>query len=118
MDLRAPKAFVGINVSHPSQDVLIEKQRLDVRAPAPDPFPKLLFCCIQRLKAEQTKGGLAAAGGQNGHAAESPGVRVAHFAAIIEREKNVCMRGNAGLRHARYDPAGHAQMNQKKMLSR
>jgi hypothetical protein len=51
MDARAPQAFIGVDVSHPAQDMLVEKQRFDSRVARVKLCYELRFACFERIEA-------------------------------------------------------------------
>jgi len=116
MDSRAPQAFVSVDVSNAPQHMLIEQQRLDSRAPVLQQSDELRFRCFQRIESERAENFLGRGVLQKTYAAESASIRVAQFAAVIERKENVSMlrdgfggiAGNESPRHAEVDEQGRA----------
>ena len=98
--------------------MLIEEQRLDTRASGSDQGGKFIESRFERIEADLAKGRFPRLGRKDSHLAETANVGVAKFAAIVEREKHVRMRGFGRLRRADDDLPGHAQMNEQREIVR
>jgi len=86
VNLCPPQAFIRIDVSYSAQNVLIEQQSLDPRAPRADPLRELLFGHIEWIGAKRPQLFPQRSFLEEGHPAEAPRIRVAQLASIIERE--------------------------------
>jgi hypothetical protein len=114
MDSRSPETFVRVDVSHATQDALVEEERFDTGA-APAQFrAEFFFGGFERIEAEFAQDGFVLAIFDDAHAAEAANVRVAEFAAIVEREKNVSVRHHRRFRRANDELPRHSQVNQQR----
>src|SRR5271168_335008 len=121
MNLRVPQAFIGVDVSHAPENALIEKQRLDPRVTSLERGAELLFGDFERVETQGAQRAENAGGGalrEDSDASEAANVAVAHFAAVVESEVGVRVRGDGRLGLAGDKLACHAQMNQEQELFR
>jgi len=114
MNARAPETFVRVDVSHASEYMLIHQQRFDSRAAICNLLAELFCRSFERIEPEFAQQLFAPRFRNNLHAAETPRIAEAQFAAIIEREENVRVRCDRFIRGADGQLAGHAEMNQNK----
>src|SRR5271163_1385694 len=91
MNLRAPQAFVGINIPHAAQKTLIQQKRLYPRAPGSRLFHKFLRADFQRIGAKRAQLLCERLCLQIREAPKSPRVGITELAIIIEREKSMCV---------------------------
>jgi len=91
---RAEQAFVGIDVSNPTQDPLIEQQGLYASAPRSNTLAEILRADLERLFAQMTGELLQPRFWDNQHSAKAPDVGVTQLAAIIEDKKAMCVGHN------------------------
>jgi hypothetical protein len=83
MDPRFPQTLIGVNVSHSTQNPLIQQQRLDSRALSTDSSRELLQPRFQRISAESPQFLLQRFAFEIRYPAKSPRVGVPQFASII-----------------------------------
>jgi len=113
VNLGAPQTFIGVNVSDAAEDGLIEKKCLDARRPAADQVHEGFARGFERVGTEAQEFLLKARAGEKSDAAESPGIHVAKFAAIVEKQDYVgVFRVRLGNR-PRYERAGHSEMHEE-----
>jgi len=86
VNLCPPQTFIGIDVSYSAQNVLIEQQSFDPRAPRPDSLRELLFGHFEWIGAKRPQLFPQRSFLEESHPAEAPRIRVAQFASVIERE--------------------------------
>ena len=116
MNPRAPEAFVRVDIPDAPHNVLIEEKRFDACAPRANGGMKFFLACFERVQAEFPEKTFARAICKNPDAPEPANVGVAQLAAIIEHEKHVSMRSNAGFRGTRHNLPSHAEVNLKREL--
>ena len=114
MNAGAPQTFVRVDVSHASQDALVEQKRFYAGAASMQFRAEFRFGGLERIEAEFAEDGLLSAVGQHGHASEAANVGVAQLAAIVEQEKNVSVRDYGSLGRANDELARHSQMDQQR----
>ncbi len=114
MNLGVPQAFVRVDVSHASQDALIEQKRFYTGSASTQFRAELLFGSLERIEAEFAEDGLVSAAGQHAHATEATNVGVAQLAAIVEREKNVSVRDYGSLGRTNDELARHSEVDQQR----
>ena len=83
MNVRAPKTFVGIDISHAAKNALVEQERFDSRAAASNAAAKFIFAGFEDIKTELTKNIVAARFGNQSHTTETARVGVAKLAIVI-----------------------------------
>ena len=93
MNPGAPQTFVGVNVSDATDDGLVEKKGFDAGVAAADQVDEGFARGFERIDAEAKEFLLKARTGEKSDAAKSPGIDVAKFAAIIEKEDHVGVFG-------------------------
>jgi hypothetical protein len=113
--MRAPQAFVCIDIPHAPQDGLIEKQSFDSRAAAPHLRHKLLLGGFQGIEAETAERASVALCHEL-HAAETPRIAIAKFPSVVEHKKCVGVGGNARIGGTCDELAGHAKVDQEYRL--
>src|SRR5580658_4851449 len=91
MNLRAPQTLIRINIANPSQKALIEKQRFDSRAPGSRLLHKFFNPNFQRIGAERAQLFREGPCRQIGKTPETPRIRIAQLAIIVEQETSVSM---------------------------
>ena len=111
MDSRSPETFVRVDVSHAAQDALVEQERFDAGAASTQFRAEFFFGSFERIEAEFAQSGFAVAIFDDSHASEAANVRVAEFAAVIEREKNVSVRDDRSFGWTDDELPRHSQMN-------
>lgn len=116
MNPRAPKTFVRVDIADATQDVLIEKKRFDACAPRMNAGVKFFLACFERIEAEFRQKSFARAICKYPNPSETPDVRVAKLAAVIEGEKQVSMWRNSSFRGTGQNLPRHAEVNLKKEL--
>ncbi len=84
MNLCAPQTFVCIDIPDSAQETLIQEQGFDPRAAISRLLHKFLNTNFQWVSAEGAQFFLKRTGRKIGKSPESPRVRVAEFAAIVE----------------------------------
>lgn len=114
IDSRSPEAFVGIDVSHASQDALIEQERFDAGAASAEFRGEFFFSSFERIETEFAESGFALAIGDDSHASEAANIGVAKLAAVVESEKDVSVRDDRSLGGADDELPRHSQMNQQR----
>ena len=113
MDSGSPQTFVRVDVAHAAQDALVEQERFDARAVSAQFRAEFFLSSFERIEAELAQSGFAVAIFDDSHASEAANVRVAEFAAVVEREKNVSVRDDWSFGWADDELARHSQMNQQ-----
>ncbi len=116
MNPRAPETFVRVDIADAAQNVLIEEKGFDACAARANAGLKFFLACFEWIKTELRENGFARAIRKNPNSSEATNVRVAQLAAIIESEKHVSMRSNAGVRGTRHNLPRHAEVNLKREL--
>jgi hypothetical protein len=118
MNPGAPQAFIGVDIADAAHHTLIEQQRFDARFSRLNPRAKFVHGDFQRLQSQAAEDAFVVSIGEQRHAAEPANVVVTELAAIIEREKNVCVKRHRSIRRADADFASHAEMNEQRTFFR
>jgi hypothetical protein len=113
MNARSPETFVRVDVSHAAEDSLVEQERFDAGTASTQFRAEFFFGGFERVEAEFAQSGFVVAIFDDSHTSEAANVRVAEFATIIEREKNVSVRDDRSLGWTDDELARHSQVNQQ-----
>jgi hypothetical protein len=114
MNAGAPQAFVRVDVSHASQDALVEQERFYAGAASSQLRAEFPFGSLERIEAECAEDGLVSAAGQYAHAAEAANVGVAQLAAIVQSEEDVGVRRDRGFSRTGDKLARHSEVDQER----
>ena len=113
MNLRAPEAFVGVDVAHAAKDGLIEQQSFDMCFARVDRSGELRFGGFERIEAERAEHVRLIRVRQDSNTSETASVGVTQFAAIVEGEEDVRVRARGRFGRVHDELAGHAEMNEQ-----
>ncbi len=91
MNLRFPEALIGIDIADAAEHALVQQQRFDPRAPAANPVREFFLAHFERIGAESGQLFRKRYCRQVGDAPETPRIRVAQFAPIIQKQANMCV---------------------------
>src|SRR5262249_49106908 len=111
MNLRAPEAFIRVNVAHPAKDALVEQQTLDHRAPAGEARAEFCLGDLKRIEAQRAEKSSKLRLRHESQAAEAADIRVAQLAAVVEHEKSVRVQRHRLFSAPRRELTGHPQMH-------
>jgi len=113
MNLGTPQAFVGVNVTDAADNGLIEKKRFATGVATVDQVDEGFASGFEGVGTEAKEFFLKARAGEEGHAAKTPGIDIAKFAAIVEEEDYMGVLGVRLGDGPGHEGAGHAEMNKQ-----
>src|SRR5580658_111225 len=114
MNFRSPQALVRVDVSHSTQETLIQQQSLDSRAACPCLFHKFREANLQRVGAEREQFFRQRARRKISKPPESSCIGIAQFTIVVEQEASVGMFFARLSRWIRRDLSGHSEVDEKR----
>src|SRR5580658_4241403 len=118
MNLRTPQTLVRIDISHSTQEALIQQQRLDPRAASTRLLYKFFNANFQRVGAERKQFFRERTCRKISKPSESSRIGVAQFAIIVEHEASVSVLFARLGGRIRGNVSSHSEMHEKRGRSR